>query len=495
MGYLSEFEHDIFVSYAHSDLLNDWSRRLIDEMRKLVAGGLGLRSGERLGVWWDYNLRGNQPLTDQLRKKVEGGGLLLVLMSNWYLDSAWCQDERDWFMNAVRQRSADRVFVVRVCATNHARWPKSFKDQRGHPLVGYDFARDADDEDLRLPKGHPRPEDASDSREYYAALEKLARDIVSQLKALKRAEFPAPVEHRPGPGLKEQRERVFLAAVPEDVHDLRDELAGLLCENSCVVTPETNPLDLDELLERAPEWISNCDKFVQVLGSFAGAWRHDDSGFVMYQHELARKSNKPIFIYRGPLLNASQVKKPEYREFLQGLDQDDTGGLESFAQRVVRFTESPPNGDDACQSVFMMASERDQNLEREIRRLLKELHIDVYPLPRAGQDGREVVSVLNEGSSFLDVVRRCGAILLINGNVKEVDLLWIDGRVADIKFDIQRKLGGRVPYAIVDAPPDPRLEQCDDVCVFPGDSPTLKHDLQGWLRQLGAPAVDLGTRA
>ena len=26
MGYLSDYEHDIFVSYAHADSLNDWSK-------------------------------------------------------------------------------------------------------------------------------------------------------------------------------------------------------------------------------------------------------------------------------------------------------------------------------------------------------------------------------------------------------------------------------------------------------------------------------------
>jgi hypothetical protein len=197
---------------------------------------------------------------------------------------------------------------------------------------------------------------------------------------------------------------------------------------------------------------------------------------------LAKNSNKPIFVYRAPSLETSRVKKPEYREFLERFDQDDTGGLQSFAERVARSAGSTTG--DGCQSVFMMASERDQVLEREVRRLLDDLDIAVFPLPRTGNSGRELASVLDERSSFLDVVRRCGAILLINGNVKEEDRLWIDGRVADIKFDIQRKLGGRLPCAIVDAPPEPRLEAFGDVCVFPGDSPTLKHELQGWLQTL-----------
>ena len=47
MGYLRQYEHDIFVSYAHAEALNDWSKRLVDEARKLVAAGLGLQAGER----------------------------------------------------------------------------------------------------------------------------------------------------------------------------------------------------------------------------------------------------------------------------------------------------------------------------------------------------------------------------------------------------------------------------------------------------------------
>ena len=31
MGYLREYEHDIFVSYAHAEALNDWSKRLVGE--------------------------------------------------------------------------------------------------------------------------------------------------------------------------------------------------------------------------------------------------------------------------------------------------------------------------------------------------------------------------------------------------------------------------------------------------------------------------------
>jgi TIR domain len=484
MGYLSEFEHDIFVSYAHSDLLNDWSRRLIDELRTLVAGGLKLRGAPQVGVWWDYDLRGNQPLTRQLREKVKGAGVLLVLMSDWYLDSAWCKDERNWFVNAVRQRGADRVFVVRVCATDYGRWPKSFKDERGHPLVGYDFARDADD-DLSLPKGHPRPEDSSDSKEYYAALEKLARDIVGQLKALERAKFPVPDKPQPNAGLKEQGESVFLAAVPEELDDLREELAGLLRDSGCVVVPEANPLDFDEVHERAPEWVSNCDKFVQVLGKHIGRWPYDNAGFVMYQHELARKSNKPIYVYRAPAVNASVITHPGYRRFLDGFDQDDTGGLQSFAERVA-IRLSGGNG-DFNQSVFMMAGPRDKVLEQEIRRLMEDLDISVFPITQSSEAARDVSSIIDE-QGFLDVLKRCGAIVLLAGQTKSSPDFWLDRTILYMEQDIKRKLGALPPYAVIDAPPPPPINASRRMSVLLKDSPSFRDELQSWLRDLSARA-------
>ena len=68
-------------------------------------------------------------------------------------------------LDAVRQKRANRpVFVVRVRATDHGLWPEVFKDERGHPLVGYDFVRDAEDNSLGLPKGYPSPENTPTAR-------------------------------------------------------------------------------------------------------------------------------------------------------------------------------------------------------------------------------------------------------------------------------------------------------------------------------------------
>ena len=50
MTYLSRYEHDIFISYAHSEL-DDWSKRLIKDTRTFVATGLGLREAGLVDLW------------------------------------------------------------------------------------------------------------------------------------------------------------------------------------------------------------------------------------------------------------------------------------------------------------------------------------------------------------------------------------------------------------------------------------------------------------
>ena len=180
-GYLNDYEHDIFVSYASSEL-NAWAKRLGNDIRASAATGLGLKRADEVDLWMDYIISGNQPLTAQVRDKVARSGLLLVLMSEPYLASSWCRDEVEWFVNVVRRERAGRpVFVVRVRPTDGATWPEVFKDDQ-------DILRLATTSSetilwgcrraIRAPKRLPTPKD------YYNSLGRLATDMFTELKHL-----------------------------------------------------------------------------------------------------------------------------------------------------------------------------------------------------------------------------------------------------------------------------------------------------------------------
>ena len=62
-------------------------------------------------------------------------------MSDHYLQSAWCRDERDWWVQkqgelGLSPRTA--IALARIWPTS-APWPAPFVDERGHPFVGFCF--------------------------------------------------------------------------------------------------------------------------------------------------------------------------------------------------------------------------------------------------------------------------------------------------------------------------------------------------------------------
>ena len=125
-AFLTGYEHDIFVSYAHGDQLGAWSIALQEDLRKAL--NLILQSklnGTSVNVWIDQALRKNVPLSDQLQGRVKGSALLVIVMSPFYLGSTWCGLEVAWFSAAARSRIAPdrRIFVIHALPTDRSSWP------------------------------------------------------------------------------------------------------------------------------------------------------------------------------------------------------------------------------------------------------------------------------------------------------------------------------------------------------------------------------------
>src|SRR3954466_7914517 len=132
MGYLADYEHDVFISYAHGPQLSPWSQALCEQLTNTLNEALERKGATGVNVWMDDQLEGNVGLTEQLKAKVEGSAVIVIIMSSLYLESKWCADEARWFSEICRSRSdgGDRLFVVRYRETDPRRWPDFLKDSR-----------------------------------------------------------------------------------------------------------------------------------------------------------------------------------------------------------------------------------------------------------------------------------------------------------------------------------------------------------------------------
>jgi TIR domain len=115
------FDPDVFVSYSHGDPLGDgksplkdWTHALIKELK----GSIQALDTEfdALSIWTDEKIDPTADLTTEIRSKVSGSGVLMIVMSKRYLASSWCHKELDWFREQIDLRASDtgRVFVIRV---------------------------------------------------------------------------------------------------------------------------------------------------------------------------------------------------------------------------------------------------------------------------------------------------------------------------------------------------------------------------------------------
>lgn len=142
---------DIVISYSHGDgdgtgesELKAWSQRFAaafeSELRQEVEFhdvDLFLDESKRSEKALDRTL----PLTEQLRQRLQGAGLLTILMSPQYLASEWCRAEREWWIEQRSKRGSTRghLFVCRIWPTEADAWPQSLCDERGNPPLGFWF--------------------------------------------------------------------------------------------------------------------------------------------------------------------------------------------------------------------------------------------------------------------------------------------------------------------------------------------------------------------
>ncbi len=195
MSYVGEpFDFDIFQSYSHgaadaSDVyrLKDWSvafaRELQGELGQCLDGEfrLFLDSSPRT----DEGLNPLLELTPQLRN-VGNAAVLLVLVSQKYLDSKWCEAERSWWLARQAElgiATEGRIAVVHIMPTDRGLTDAGVTGMAEDPL-GFCFFDRAGADARTRPYEWPAPTPMSRDP-FRRLIVDLAGRIADKLRSLK----------------------------------------------------------------------------------------------------------------------------------------------------------------------------------------------------------------------------------------------------------------------------------------------------------------------
>lgn len=289
MSYIGEpFSYDLFVSYSHGDFdgsgsspLKRWSQAFIRELESELR--VNPKFGRHIKLFFDDHHRPDQGLdpmaglTDQLRDEIGGAALLMVLMSEHYLRSNWCADERDWWCEKQEAQSLatdERIAVARIWPTTEA-WPQALTDQHGQELVGFCFY-DRQNADFRPhPYEWPAPEPSSKGPFRDELLETVAwlwRKMDAMKKRMdERRRIKDDVARLAGPPAGQV---VYLHGRTEHAK-IWERANDALTQDGFTVLPgepdpvASDPRRLQEVRQRRVETLSGCDALL-LLGTEDG---------------------------------------------------------------------------------------------------------------------------------------------------------------------------------------------------------------------------------
>jgi hypothetical protein len=405
MAFVPEYEHDIFISYAHVDDQpfldaapgNGWVATLVRYLKNELGQKIG--RADAVSIWLDaHNLRGHHPLNDEIAARIERTALLIAVLSPGYVASDWCQQEARLFAEIGVDRGR-RVFVVEKAPLDTDQTPDSLCGRRAYKFWYRDKAEQP--RTFAIPVPHP------DEVDYFRQIEDLARDLRDQCRAMRGDPVgrvvmvlkPPPTSHLAAGAMaaipaapavhagETAANAVILAEVTDDLEFKRSEIQRYLEQQGVPVLPElTYPLGRAEFETAFDADLSRAKLFVQLLGPFAGKRPRDiPDGYGWLQFDGARQCGLPILQWRSPELDLEAIEWPRHRELLE-LETVQATSLESFKKAILTALEPPPLPVETRHTgadrplVFLNTESRHRGIASEIRGAIGDRAVWAEPL-------------------------------------------------------------------------------------------------------------------
>jgi len=390
-AFVATFDHDVFISYSHVDNLPlgpskeepGWVYTLADNLKTLLAQKLG--RPEYVHLWIDRRLHPNLPFPKEIDQAARRSTLLVPIVSEGYLASDWCRQERELFVAANKDRGIEgRIFPLHKTEIDHTRLPEILQNLLGYPFYKKE-QEDAPPRTLGMPVLDPKD---PYYRHYFERLDDLSNDIARILRKMQNengGQKPPSKEPPKKPEnsgseveLQSSGPAVLLAEVTPDLEEYRNNIRRHLEQDAVRVLPEMYyeraPRAYQEAMEKD---LSRTTIFVQLLGQYVTPKTpHLPKGYEGLQLDLAKAAKVPILRWHHQDLDPNTVKDPE----LLASEAVMVMGLEDFKREIEKRLrllsakrEPPPSGNGGF--VLVDSKSSDLALAENIAKILDNMGV------------------------------------------------------------------------------------------------------------------------
>lgn len=281
----SRHTYDVFVSYAHDDNVKPEGTSAKYGWVTTLASNLNTGPNHyRKNLFIDHQLEPGDPFSDDLMAKVEGSTLLLLLLSQNYIESSWCGKELDHFIRTHANdpnKPADVVVVELFPFESLTNVPAKIQNLRKR-LTTAKFWLKSDDVSAPRLAGDPTPEESGPIGKvlYWQALHELRNALDSRLRALRSELSSSSLMVGSTPVLEEVRTQrtkttlgtILLADTTDDLVPQRSAVKAALEPEGVVVLPEGDYVGLspEEFTREFGRDLVRCELFIQMLSPTVG---------------------------------------------------------------------------------------------------------------------------------------------------------------------------------------------------------------------------------
>jgi len=457
--------YDVFISYAHAD--NGVPLGASSPVGWVTALATNLNEGPnvcRKRIFIDHQLKPGDQFSDDLLTVVAQSRLLVILLSQNYIDSSWCGLEIEHF---VRTHTGDQdkpadVFVVEIFPFESlVAVPPIIQRLRKH-LIHAKFWVQPRTAASPVLSGFPSPQDTGDevATHYWSVLNELRMAVDARLRALRasavtasaRADDDKDATRGEKPGAQPLA-TVLLADTTEDLEPQRVAVRLALEPEGIVVLPVGDYVGLtpSEFDAAIAADLAHSDLFIQLLSPTAG---RKGRGFAaplpQIQFQRAQAAHLPMMQWCERLPAADQIADPAHAqlfatEFLRATN------LASFKSEVIarlradkarreRAAASAPESPGTARAqrklVFLDDLASVGDLGSRLRTLIRAQHFDLRSLPPNAPLG-------NDGVDVKELLRPCRAGLTIYADRSKYAtaynrLVYFLNQVAEYDLEVER---------------------------------------------------------
>jgi hypothetical protein len=423
------YKYDVFISYARVNDTTNWvsafAQKLGGKLQEKLPGGTA-------HVFLDVGEVGIGPLKPAFRAALSSSAILLIVLSNRWLEREWCQEELAAFIDIAGGPSSalERIVLVRIENVKQDRLPLGLRNCRQHEFFTLHPTRK-----ITLTYGSPEFPDLES--QYWLSLLELVGDeerpgLVTRLIELNGCR---PVEPIDQPADTKDLPVIVLANSTPDLNRDRNTLKRHLEDKGFRVEPAGTyyhaPPNFDKDFRQL---LAQSVLFIQIVGPFrfetTGAF---PDGYEFWQLEQAREVKRgDILRWRRPDLLGDEVEDNAHREFVFADDvmQCDLEEFKVILDDKLREIDSRrtrPPGQPADRVVLVNAAASDNKMAEGVGIKVEDMCLEMNL-------GSVYADVVGERSSLFDVAKNnpCDGLMIVYGECEDkwVRRQMMEGRSA-----------------------------------------------------------------